>query len=397
MSYKVLHIITRFQRGGGTEKNTTYAIQALDKTKFSVDIVVGKESDFLYTKSVLPEVEQVIMIDSLDNSFNPVRNLKAFYSIFTVIHQNNYAVVHTHQCKASILGCFAAKIAKVPVIIFGLHGDYLMNPRFKGLWRAIYKLMERIAVKCATMLISVGEEVKERYINRYNLPSSMCEVVHSGMELAKFYEAGSFSEERIKRKKEELNIKPEELVVAKVSSLEPRKGYKFAIQVAEKVIRGNNKDIKFLFVGEGDQRSELEAMVKRLRLEEKIIFTGFRRDLEEIMSIIDVFIFTSLMEGLPQVLVQAAAAGKPIVSFEIEGVREIVKENINGFIVPSRDVDALVEKVNHLLCNPEKAKEMGANGRVIIGDRWSIANMQERIRNIYTSLIQSIENGGSRN
>ena len=387
MPFRVLHIITRFLRGGGTEKNTIYSIQALDKTKFSIDIAMGRESDFSYARNVLPEVNEIIMIKKLDNDFNPVKNLKALYKIFKLMRRNRYAVVHTHQCKASILGCFAAKFAKVPIVIFGLHGDYLENPRFTGLWRKIYKLIEQIAVKCATMFISVGEELQERYINRYGLSSSRCEVVRSGMELANFYKATTFSQEKIKQKKEELNIKPEELVIGKVSSLELRKGYKFAIRVAEKIIRGNNRNIKFLFVGEGDQRAELEGMVKGLGLDDRIIFTGFRSDVDELMAIFDIFIFTSLMEGLPQVLVQAAAAGRPIVSFEVEGAKEIIKDGINGFIVPFGDIDGLAEKTNYLLSNPEKAKEMGANGKRIIGNRWDIADMQEKIRDIYDRLI----------
>ena len=208
MPFRVLHIITRFLRGGGTEKNTIYSIQALDKTKFSIDIAMGRESDFSYARNVLPEVNEIIMIKDLDNDFNPVKNLKALYKIFKLMRRNRYAVVHTHQCKASILGCFAAKFAKVPIVIFGLHGDYLENPRFTGLWRKIYKLIEQIAVKCATMFISVGEELKERYVNRYGLSSSRCEVVHSGMELANFYEVATFSQERIKQKKEDFKLYP---------------------------------------------------------------------------------------------------------------------------------------------------------------------------------------------
>ena len=388
MTFRVLHIITRFLRGGGTERNIAYSIQALDKTKFSIDIAMGRESDFSYARNVLPETNEIIMIKELDNDFNPIKNLKALYKIFKLIRRNRYAVVHTHQCKASILSCFAAKLAKVPIVIFGLHGDYLENPRFTGLWRKIYKLIEQIAVRCANMFISVGEELKERYINRYSLSSSRCEVVRSGMELANFYEAATFSQEKIKQKKEELNIKPEELVIGKVSSLELRKGYKFAVRVAEKIIRGNSKDIKFLFVGEGDQRAELEGMVKGLGLDDRIIFTGFRSDVDELMGIFDIFIFTSLMEGLPQVLVQAAAAGKPIVSFEVEGAKEIIEEGINGFIVSSRDIDGLAEKVTYLLSNSEKAREMGKHGKEIIGNKWNIVAMKERIRTIYDKLSE---------
>jgi len=390
MSHKVLHIITRFLKGGGTEKNTVYSIQALDKTKFSIDIAMGRESDLSYAKNVLPEVNEIIMIEELDNDFHPVKNLRALHKIFRLVRQNHYTIVHTHQCKAGILGIFAAKLVGTPIIIFGLHGDYLENPRFVGLWRRIYKTIEQIAVRYATILISVGEELKERYLERYRLLPSRCEVVRSGMDLTNFYRVATFPREKIEQKRKELNIEPEEPVIGKVSSLEFRKGYKFAIQAAEKIIKTNSKNIRFLFVGDGRERSHLEKMSKRLGLGERIIFTGFRNDVDELMGVFDIFIFTSLMEGVPQVLVQAAAAGKPIVSFEVEGAKEIIIEGVNGFIVPSRDIDALTEKINYLISNPQKSREMGEKGREVIGNRWDISDMQRRIRYIYDELTSEI-------
>lgn len=389
MPYKVLHIITRFLKGGGTEKNIACSIQALDRAKFSVDIVIGGESDFSYAKNALSETNEVIVIKELNNDFNPIRNLKALYSIFKLIRQNRYTIVHTHQCKASILGSLAAKLAKAPIIIFGLHGDYFRNPRFTGLWKKIYKLIEKIAIRYATKIISVGEELKEKYVNRYGLSSSRCEVVRSGMELSNLYELANFSEDKINQKRLELNIKQEEIVIGKIARMELNKGYKFAIRAAQKIIRDNSKDIKFLFIGEGNQRTELQNMIERLGLEERTIFTGFRDDIDELMSVIDIFLFTSLWEGLPQVLVQAAAAGKPIVSFEVGGAKEIIKDGINGFIVPFGDTDALAEKVSYLISDLEMAKKMGVNGKGIIGNKWDVAVMQERIRTTYGKLISN--------
>lgn len=388
MPDRVLHIITRYLRGGGTEKNTIYSIRALEKTKFSVDIAMGRESDLSYAEKELPGINEIIVIKALDNDFNPIKNLKALFEIFRLIRKNGYKIVHTHQCKASILGCLAAKFASTPVVILGLHGDYLENPRFKGLLRKTYELVERIAVHHASMIISVGEEVKERYVKRYGLSPSRCQVVRSGMELSNFFHAATLSEDKISQKKGELDIRRDELVVGKVSSLEFRKGYRFAIEAAAKIIRANSEGIKFLFVGEGAERAELEGLAERLGINERIVFTGFREDVDELMAIFDVFIFTSLMEGLPQVLVQAAAAGRPVVSFEVEGVREIIKDGVSGFIVPSGDVDALAEKVNFLLSHPDKAKVIGRQGRESIGNKWDVKVMQERIRAIYDKLSE---------
>jgi glycosyltransferase involved in cell wall biosynthesis len=105
------------------------------------------------------------------------------------------------------------------------------------------------------------------------------------------------------------------------------------------------------------------------------------------MATFDIAILTSLWEGLPQVLVQAAAIGKPIVTFDVEGAKEVVKDGVNGFIVPLKDVDALVDKMGYLLADTKRPKSMGERGKAMISDKWSIRTMQEQTRCLYDELV----------
>jgi glycosyltransferase involved in cell wall biosynthesis len=105
------------------------------------------------------------------------------------------------------------------------------------------------------------------------------------------------------------------------------------------------------------------------------------------MTSCNVIALTSLWEGLPQVLVQAAAVGKPMVSFAVEGAIEIIKEDVNGFIVPIKDVETFEKKLNYLIENPKIAEKMGKKGRDIIGDEWELFKMKEKVIELYDSMV----------
>jgi glycosyltransferase involved in cell wall biosynthesis len=132
----------------------------------------------------------------------------------------------------------------------------------------------------------------------------------------------------------------------------------------------------------------LENYVKKANLEEKVIFTGYRKDVEELMAIMDIFVLTSLREGLPRVLVQAAAVGMPSVAFNVDGVPEIIEDNHNGFLVKAGDVRQLTKRIIQYINHKELLVLHGKNGRELIKGKWSIEDMVDRIDKIYQDLVR---------
>jgi len=378
---KVLHLITRFLKWGGADLNTYYSIQALDPDKYEVDLVVGRDShlDMLdnYDRGELAQ------INSLVRDPNPLRDPVALFQLYRFMRKRNYDAVHTHTGKAGVLGRIAAKMAGVPVIIHGLHGS--MDAR-NPILDKIYTYLDRFTGSFTDKFVSVGEDLKNKYIDRGVGNPEDYTVIHSGMNLDEFREAGKMNEDEIARKKRELGIPENSFVLGKVAGMEPRKGHEYLIEAA-KVLVNNYKDVVFVLVGDGWYRGQVEEKVADAGLEENIIFTGFREDIEEVMATFDIFVFTSLWEGLPQVLVQAAAVGIPILTFDVEGASEVVEDGINGYVIPSKDVDAFVDKASLLIENEVKAKKMGQRGPEKIGNQWSIVKMQERTRELYESLV----------
>ncbi|MCD6319965.1 MAG: glycosyltransferase family 4 protein [Candidatus Desulfofervidaceae bacterium] len=381
MRVAVLHIVTRFLKWGGAERNTYYSIQGLDRERYDVDLAIGRDSQLDLLENY--EHGQVLQIDSLVRDPNPLLDLGALFRLYRLIKSGNYDIVHTHTGKAGILGRIAARIARVPIIIHGLHGTMTSpNPVLDK----IYLFLDRFTGRFTDCFISVGEDLKQRYIKRKIGDPSKYRVIHSGMDLNAFYKAGDLPKPAVIKKRRELGVADDELAVGMVASLEPRKGHKYAISAIRELIQ-HHTNIKLLFVGDGWYRAKLEELVRQNGLEDSIIFTGYREDIAEVIATFDIVILTSLWEGLPQVLVQSAAVGKPIVTFDVEGAEEVVQDGVNGFIVPLKDVDALVEKVEYLLSGMERAMAMGRQGRKIIGEQWTVETMQEKTRQLYEELL----------
>nr|WP_239559084.1 glycosyltransferase family 4 protein [Sporohalobacter salinus] len=308
-------------------------------------------------------------------------------TLYTIngLDQDKYDIVHTHIAKAGVLGRIAAKMAGVPNIVHGVHGITFpdtINPIMKTL----YKNIEKFCGSFTDKFITVGEDMKQKYINaRIGEPEDYL-TIHSGMELDDFYSAANNTSDKIKQLKTELGITEDEIVVGKVSKLQRRKGYRFYLRVAQNIIK-EYPNVKFLIVGSGPLTSELKDKVKKMGLEDNVVFTGYRTDIADVFSIFDIKVLTSLWEGLPRVLVQAAAVGKPLISFNVDGAWEIIDEGKNGYIVPMKDTEAMTEKLKVLIENKRLREKMGKYSQQKVGDAWSIENMVEKTDQIYQDLI----------
>ncbi len=186
-----------------------------------------------------------------------------------------------------------------------------------------------------------------------------------------------------------MEIDSEDFVIGNVARLEKRKGHKFLIDAFKNIVKKQkNSHIKLLIIGEGNKKEYLENYVKELNLGDKVIFTGYREDVEELMAVMNIFVLTSLREGLPRVLVQAAAVGMPSVAFNVDGVSEIIKDNYNGFLVKVKDVEQLENRIVKYMNNKELVLLHGRNGRKFIENKWSIKGMVDRIDKIYQDLVR---------
>lgn len=377
---KVCHVITRFLRGGGA-KNTFYTIRGLDHETFEIHLIVGKD---VYWDQV-NELRNIktIQVKELVRNPNPVKDIKALISLFRIMKREKYDIVHTHLAKAGFIGRLAAFITNTPIIVHSVHGITFPQSAHP-VKRRIYLGFERIVGKFTSAFVPVGEDLKESYVSHKIGEFERYTVIRSGMNLGLFFNAKN-NLASIQKLRIEFNININDLVLGYVASLEERKGHKYAIKVAQRIVH-QFPNAKFLFVGEGHLKHYLESEIKREGLENNIILTGYRSDIHQVMGVFDLKIFTSLWEGLPQVLVQAAAVGLPIVAFDADGVCEVVKEGINGFIVKKKDVKYFADRIIEVLSNLDHYKEQGLYGKRIVNSEWEIETMVKKTSALYKKL-----------
>jgi glycosyltransferase involved in cell wall biosynthesis len=382
---KVAHIIARIITGGADE-NTLFTVQGLNKDKYEVDLIIGEEFD----KNILSKVKKnnfnIIQIKGLKGKLNFFCDPIILLKLIKLLTKKRYDIVHTHTTKAGILGRIAAYISGVPIIIHGLHGSTFQAFN-SGLLNWFLFLLERLTGRFTDAYISVSKVLSEKYVEKGIGKKENYYTVYSGMKLNKFCDV----RERINygEKQRELGINSKHFVIGNVARLETRKGHKFLLDAVKKVII-ERKDcpLKLLIIGEGEDREKLENYTRELNLEEKVIFAGYREDVEELMALMDIFVLTSLREGLPRVLVQAVAVGIPLVAFNVDGVSEIVKDNHNGFLIRPRDVEQLANRIVRYIDNKELVLLHGQKGREFIKGKWSIEDMVDKIDKIYQDLIQ---------
>ena len=383
---RVLHTITRLVRGGADE-NTLSTVYGLDRETYDVHLLYGRGSEVEHC--VRPERTDVrtSYCPHLCRPLSPVDDLRALVSLVKLLRRDKYDIVHSHTAKAGFLTRLAAYISGTPVVIHTLHGA-TFGAFLPGWRRHLYVWLEKLASRFSDCLISVGEDLMTRYVGRGIGRPDQHMVIRSGMDLERFRRAPEHSTARIRECRRSLGVIDTEFAIGNISRLEPRKGHEYFIEAARNIL---SKDVKakFVIVGDGENRAELQRMVNDLGIGAGVVFTGFRDDIEDVLSSLDVVVLTSLWEGLPRVLVQAAVVGKPIVSFAVEGASEVVADGVNGYLVPLRDTEQLCTRILHLISDPERAKQMGLEGRSIITGDWETTAMVTKIEELYSRLLRT--------
>ena len=378
---RMLHVITRMIRGGADE-NTLATVTGLDPRRYAVDLVVGAGSETDLVERL--DGVGVYVMPQLVRDPDPLSDLRALFALARLIRRNRYQVVHTHTAKGGFLGRIASALAGTPIIIHTVHGvtfhEHLSPPA-----RLFYVALERIAARFTHQFVAVGEDVRDIYVRSGIGDASAYETIYSGMPLDEYFEAGRMPATERETLRAGLGLEPGHQAVAMVARLEARKGHTYLFDAVRRV-RERHPEMRVLLVGDGALRPELEAQCKSLGIDDVVRFLGHRTDVPQVLAASDISVLTSLWEGLPRVLVQAAATGKPILTFDVEGAWEVVRDGRNGFIVQSRDVDAFSRRLEELLSDRERARRLGAAGRDQIGDQWTIETMLDRLDRLYQRL-----------
>jgi len=278
--------------------------------------------------------------------------------LYRFIKREGFQIVHTHTSKAGILGRLAARLAGTAVIIHTVHGfhfdEHMSRP---AQWAFV--ALERLAGGVSDLIFSQSAEDVRTAIQYGVCPKGRIVHLGNGVNLETFNPRRVDEEERRIIRRE---CRAKGPLVLMIAELIPRKGcfdFLSAAYKVTKVVPGT----KFVLVGEGPLRSDLEKVIRRLGLEGDFLLPGFREDIPELLAAADLYVLSSYREGMPRSIIEAMAMAKPVVATNIRGSREIVQDDETGILVPVKDSKALAGGILELLQDKEKARYMGLAGR----------------------------------
>ncbi len=379
----VLHPITRLIVGGAQE-NTMLTAQLLDKARWNVVVVSGPQtgSEGSLIESVRKRGISLILEPSLVREINPLQDLRAIFRLWRLMRQGRYTIVHTHSSKAGVLGRWAAKLAGVPVIVHTVHG-WGHHERQRPLVRAYYIWLEKLTLPITDRLITVtSRDIAKGVKDGIGQPADYV-TIRSGIEMDRF------GHPLVTRaaSRQAWGIPPEAPVVGTVTRLSPQKAPLDFVRAAALILH-EVPECWFVMVGDGPLRGEVEKLAADLGLAERLVLTGLRRDVPELMAMFDLFALSSLWEGLPRVLPQAMATGLPLVATTSDGNAEAIEPGVNGLLTPPGDPAALAQAVISLLQEPIRAKQMGQAGR-LRAPEFDVQRMVAQIDALYRELLQA--------
>lgn len=374
---KVVHIITRLDFGGA-QANTLYTAANLDKSRFDVTVIAGP-GGILDGRA---EPGRLVHAARLGREIRPCRDLAAVLELRSLLRGLQPDLVHTHSSKAGILGRIAAFLAGVPAVVHTFHG-FGFHPRQHPLKRGFFVLLEKFCARLADVLVFVSRAnmatAKEAGIGR----ERQYRLIRSGVRLSNYPSKADRAAVRAG-----LGLSPSDTVVLSIGNAKPQKNPGHFIEAAAR-ISGKAPAARFVFVGGGSDLERLKAEAAARGLGGVCLFPGWRDDTADLLAASDIFALTSLWEGLPRSLVEALRTGLPAVCYATDGVADILKDGVNGLLVPQGDLDAFCAALGSLVSDPGLRGRLAAGAAATDLAEFDIDFMVRQQERLYEELLGS--------
>lgn len=378
MKCNLLYVFDNMEFGGG-ERVFAQIINRLSVKKYKIMVACLPTGVFI--EKIKGSGAQIKSVD-MRNRFNP----GVILQLARLMKEERVDIVHSQGARADFFARMAAKLAgtcnvvsTVPMPVEGFD----VNP----IRKLIYKAFNRFSERFVDRFLVVSDALEKMMIEKHRIDPQRIVKIYNGIEKDEY----CISDEEIVRRRSSLrtkaNIGEDVAVIGVIGRLVWQKGFKYFIEAIPEVLK-ESKEARFLLVGEGELKSELKVKSKKLKLEDKVIFTGFRNDIKDVLASIDIFVIPSLREGLPVVLLEAMAMMKSIVATEIEGIMEVLESGVSGLLVPPRDTKAMAEAIIYMLTHKDRAVQMGFTARKVVTERFGVSTMVQKVEEVYEELLQ---------
>jgi glycosyltransferase involved in cell wall biosynthesis len=378
---KVLHAITRLDRGGSSENTLLSAIGLVEKG-YEVDILFGRTEDV--EVSLLSRASKCgvgfIEEEDLVRNIHPLKDISAFWDIYRFMRDNKYDIVHAHSSKAGILCRLASKMAGTKKIVYTPHGHVFYGYFGHALTRCVI-LAERMAARFTDRIVGLTRAECDEWLRFGIGTTGQYAVIPSGLDFSAM-QTGKHSGRDFKQ---EMGISSASTVIGSVGRFVEIKGYEYLIKAASELVKERD-DLHFMIAGDGPLKNKYKEMIVSHGLEKKFHIVGWQENIYEIIRSMDIFVLPSLNEGMGRVLIQAMLLGVPVVATNVGGVPSVIAGGAGVSVQPASS-GAIARAVREILEDPVRLARMieKARERVIIG--YSSRAMVEKLDRLYRELL----------
>ena len=395
----ICHIATTFNMKSGSAKRTADILNGCVRNKYHATLITGR--DFDVTEKNLPGVN-IIVVPQLFKYISVKNDISALWKLINILRKIKPDIVHTHLAKAGILGRVASKINSIPCIIHTVHG-----PTFaKGISPVkivLFWMMEFLCRFCTDLFVFVGKELRENYVRAFICRREKTKIVRTGRTDKEFlYFSGSQQQDSRELRRGLCKGKDPEVLVMIVGRVVPSKQIDHAFLCIKEL---NRKEKKFdlAVVGEALLEEEklyqkkLLALAGNLEIDDCVHFTGYRKDILKVMQAADVIVMTSKYEGLPNVAVESALVGTPIVTYSVSGAGEVIESGKTGFIVGNGNYEEMTRAIRTIVENPGVMAGFKENAFTHVKRKFDRRRMIEKKMSVYSNLLKKSIIKGRRN
>lgn len=345
---KVLHVITRFQAGAGG--NTLLSARGMDPTRYEVWIA-GVPGGELWDGARAAGV-RTVELPGFRHTLTPV-DLLVLWRLVRLVRRERFTVVHTHSAKGGFLGRLAARLCHTPVVVHTFHG-LSFHPYQSRRRRFLYRRLERVTRRCTHRFLAVSPRVAEQAVAERLAPPGSVQVVPSAVDLDRIPERFDPLARRV------LAVPRTTALIGTVGRLDTQKAPLDFVRMAA-ALHAERPGTAFVMIGDGPLEGDVRRLAAELGVE--VTLTGNRPDAAWLVSGLDLFVVTSLYEGLGRALTEALATARPVVATAVNGVPDLVEHGATGLLVPPADPRLAAEAALWLLDHPHEAAEMGRQGQ----------------------------------
>lgn len=354
----------------GVKRLFAWMIPRFDRERFNVSLISLRKKDL--SADTLEDLG--IDVTYLHKSrFDP----STLPALLKVLDRKDADVLHLHGYGATTFGRLAAAMRRLPAILHE-HANHTDTPWFQ-------KVADRLLAPYTDLAIAVSASTAEFVVRARLVPPERTKVVYLGVPLDEFSRVRTPDEVRAARAA--LGIAPETFAIGTVTRLMPSKGNEYLVAAARPVLEALSSAVVYI-IGEGELQPALEAQARALGIADRVVFTGFVRDVAQALAALDLVVFPSLWEGTPLTAFEALAAGKAIVSTDADGLQDILTDGRDARLVPRRDARALAEAILALARDPGARVRLGANARET-GRRYDIETFVRKMERLYVLLHET--------